>query len=73
MIRLELVDSRDAARIVDALLTAVEVEATKRPMLARRYLMLADRLGDAIQLQPLPQHAPSLDPLHPDHQTRNTE
>ncbi len=65
MIRLELVDARDAARIVDALLAQAIAEAEPRPMLARRYTELANRIGDALEPVGVPAHAPSLDSLDP--------
>lgn len=64
-IRLELVDGRDAARIVDALLLAAQHERRCKPMLCRRYIELANRIGDAVDITQLPAHAPSLDPLDP--------
>lgn len=64
-VRLELVDARDAARIVDALLAQALVECRGRPMISARYIELANRLGDAMATPGLPAHAPSLDPLDP--------
>jgi hypothetical protein len=63
MIQLELVDARDAARIVDALLAQAQVECKRKPMLARRYIELSNRLADAMDEPGLPAHAPSSDPL----------
>lgn len=65
MIRLQLVDGRDAARIVDALLMAANQEHDTRPMLARRYCLLADQLGDAIDATGLPACNREPDPLNP--------
>lgn len=65
MIVLQLVDGRDAARIVDALLAQALAEQRDRPLIARRYVEIANRLGDAIDQHGLPQHAPSSDTLDP--------
>lgn len=70
MIRLQLVDGRDAARIVDALLLAADHEHDTRPLLARRYCLLADQLGDAIDTTGLPPCNREPDPLHPTREGR---
>jgi hypothetical protein len=41
-------DRRDAARIVDALELAAEAERVRNPSLRRRYLLLMNDLGDAL-------------------------
>lgn len=64
-VHLELVDARDAARIVDALLAQALAEGSCRPMVATRYVELANRIGDAMDPLGLPAHAPTLDPLDP--------
>ena len=49
MLRVELADWRDAARVVDALLEAADsAEARLDRSLARRYRSIADDLGDAL-------------------------
>jgi hypothetical protein len=52
VLRLALADPRDAGHIVDALLTAAELERTRRPLLARRYVTIADSMGDALDQLP---------------------
>lgn len=40
-----IADPADAARVVDALLLAAEVETLRNPALCRRYRLLADDFG----------------------------
>ena len=55
-------DSRDAARTVDALLEAADVEVGRgRLLLAKRYRRMAEELADACDLAPLPRWR---DPAH---------
>lgn len=50
MLTVTLEDPRDAARLVDALIVAAEVKRTTGyPLLAKRYLLMADRIGDALE------------------------
>lgn len=53
-LHLDLADPVDAARIVDALLLAAEVETLRKPMLAKRYTRIADDIGDALDRAPKP-------------------
>lgn len=70
MIHLVLIDHHDAPRIVDALRTAADTESTARPFVARRYRLLADQLGDAIDSSALPTW--TTDPLDPKPDTQET-
>lgn len=63
MIRLEIEESKDAVRIVEALLFMAAAVKSPKPFLARRLTLIADRLGDAIDQSGLPDWTP--DPLDP--------
>lgn len=67
MIRLELAEAKDAVRIVDALHVAAAECAVSRPFLARRYTLLADQVGDAIDQSGLPVWSPDLLDLKKSH------
>jgi hypothetical protein len=61
VLALGLPDPHDAARIVDALLLAAEVERLRDPRLSDRYTTLADEIGDALDRSPLiPEHRTDL-------------
>lgn len=54
-VRVTYSDPRDAARTVDALLTAADVARDAgNPMLARRYMVLSNELADACERAPVP-------------------
>ena len=44
----------DASRTIDALLAASGAEAGRNPSLARRYRLIADSFGDALETLPDP-------------------
>lgn len=52
MIRIQLDDSHDAGRIVEALETAAQAEDSPRPLVAKRYRKLAEQLADACDACP---------------------
>lgn len=42
------VDRETASRLVDGLLTAAKVEEPSRPLLAKKYIQIADMIGDEL-------------------------
>jgi hypothetical protein len=54
MIRVAFSDTDDVADVISGLLEAAERWETTRPILARKYVRLADRIGDELDLLPNP-------------------
>ena len=54
MIRVAFNGIEDVAQLIDGLLEAADRWDTERPMLARRYRTLADRVGDELDKLPNP-------------------